>query len=332
MGHIKTLQLSELQQTLGKKHQSLIMIVDDRINQHYRKYFELLQCPRWVAPSGEEAKSFKSIIECCDFFLQQGINRQTHLVAIGGGATSDMAGFVSSILLRGISWTVVPTTLLAMVDASIGGKTAINSTFGKNLIGTFHLPDEVLICHEFLNSLPRNQVISGMGELIKYGFLSSEIQKDILAGADFIKIVESCAAFKDCVVSIDPKEQNERMMLNLGHTFGHALEKQYSLEHGIAVLGGLYLVFELFHRKHDLELLKTFKNKLITEKINLSINDKDWDELTAFILRDKKNKNPNSVTFVLMDQFVLRREVISIETLHALIDKNLKGRCHDIVL
>ena len=142
----------------------------------------------WCGASGEYNKTFEQYEKCMNELLCFGIHRQAHVVAIGGGGLSDFAGFVAATLLRGVDWSVVPTTLLAQVDAGIGGKTAINSSQGKNLVGCFHFPENIFLCKEFLLSLETRDYQSGLGEVVKYALLNQEIFESIMNDQELEKL------------------------------------------------------------------------------------------------------------------------------------------------
>lgn len=257
---------------IGKELEALptdqiLLVVDSRVWQHYQKVLEENQPKNktiilYKALEGEGTKNIEEFERGVEFFLEKKVHRKAHLVAIGGGATSDYAGFIASTLNRGISWSVIPTTLLSMVDAAIGGKTGINSKHGKNLIGAFHMPDNVWINAEFLKTLAELELDSGKGEITKYGFLSEKIHKLITNGADLSDIIFACAEFKEKIVEADFKEKGERICLNLGHTFGHALEKIYDLPHGVAVFWGSSLIFKLRGQDEFLKNLRAFEKNL----------------------------------------------------------------------
>ena len=190
----------------------------------------------WKASDGEKVKNITDFQNAIEFFLEKGIHRNAHMIVIGGGATSDFGGFVAATILRGIHWSIIPTTLLSMVDASIGGKVAINSKSGKNLLGAFHLPDHVWICPKFLETLPEVEKYSGMGEVLKYCFLDYKIYDLVISKTDMAQIIDECAKFKEKLTKEDLKEVGVRKTLNLGHTFGHAIEYIYNMPHGESVM------------------------------------------------------------------------------------------------
>jgi 3-dehydroquinate synthase len=210
-------------------------------------------------PAGESTKDFAHFEELCEAVLAQGIDRGAHLIALGGGVIGDLVGFAAASLLRGIDFIQIPTTLLAQVDSSVGGKTGINSAHGKNLIGAFHQPRLVLADTGVLTSLPPREVKAGYAEVLKYGLIRDRAFFDWLDehGGDVLALKPeavahavsvSCAA-KASVVAADERETGDRALLNLGHTFGHALEAAYgfgdTLLHGEAVSIGMTMAFDL---------------------------------------------------------------------------------------
>ena len=219
-------------------------IADQKIKNHLPQWVSFSPHIFWVK-TPEEEKNLEMYGHALEFFLKQGISRNSTLYAFGGGATTDFAGFVASTILRGIKWVAVPTTLLAMVDGSIGGKVALNMPQGKNLVGAFHAPEKVLICGDFLTTLAEKEWMSGKGEVLKYGFLSAEINKMILDKVAIEEIAVACAKFKNEVVEKDFKEEGERIHLNLGHTLGHAFEFNLKIPHGQAVAMGLKYLFKV---------------------------------------------------------------------------------------
>ena len=226
-----------------------------------------------TAPDGESGKSEEFLMqmwsECADF----GLTRSDCIVAIGGGATTDLGGFVAATWLRGISWHAFPTSLAGMVDAAIGGKTGINSPSGKNLIGAFHSPDSVRIDITFLSSLPDRDFRAGMAEVIKCGFISDpEILKLALdAKSNIEELVHRSVEVKSKVVSTDFKESKQREILNYGHTLGHAVEKleDYKLRHGEAISIGLMFAAQLSNVRGELDGEIVAKHKELLELFDL---------------------------------------------------------------
>lgn len=197
-----------------------------------------------VIPDGEEYKNIETVKEIWRRLQELGFTRKSLLIGLGGGVITDIAGFVASTYMRGTMLGLVPTTLLAQVDAAIGGKTGVNFN-GKNMVGTFYLPDFVLVAHETLSTLPREELLNGMGEVVKYGILSRDVYsllKDLRSVEELdAALVKACVSVKMRVVSEDFRESGARRVLNLGHTTAHAIEKlsDYRIRHGQAVSIGL---------------------------------------------------------------------------------------------
>jgi len=204
-----------------------------------------------LLPDGEKGKTLAQLEKAASKLLAAGLTRRSLVVAIGGGAVSDAAGFLAATFMRGVDWVAVPTTLLAMVDAALGGKTAVNLPVAKNAVGAFHPPTAVLCDPRALDTLPRRELRSGMGEVLKYALLQPALLGRVTAvGArrPDAALVAECARAKLAVVEADPTEQGVRALLNLGHTFGHGVEaagKFAQFTHGEAVAIGLAFAFRL---------------------------------------------------------------------------------------
>jgi len=204
-----------------------------------------------TVPAGEEHKSVEHVLRLYDQILPLRIDRQTPIVALGGGVIGDMTGFVAATILRGVPFVQVPTTLLSMVDASVGGKTGVNHPVGKNLIGAFHQPIAVLIDPNVLKTLPERELRGGLAECIKHDLIRdadgfARLEKDIARALSLdmnylTELVAHNVAIKARVVEADPFERGERAHLNFGHTFGHAIESisRYSYSHGESVALGM---------------------------------------------------------------------------------------------
>ena len=273
-----------------------------------------------IVPAGEKAKSFSNLENVLEQILEIGVDRNSLLIALGGGVVGDLCGFVASILLRGVDFIQMPTTLLAAVDSSVGGKTAINSQFGKNLIGSFYQPKLVLCDLDFLDTLPERDYISGYAEVVKYGFiqdknffyyLDKNLQKIKNRNKEVLQkiIVRSCQ-IKAEIVGLDERENNLRAILNFGHTFGHVFETEtgYSdqLFHGEAVAIGMVLAAKMSINLNllDKNLLPVIVDHL--QKIGLPTSPKSikkfWniDHLVGRLYKDKK-VDGKKLTFVLLE-------------------------------
>ena len=263
-----------------------------------------------VLPPGEGSKSFPMLAELCESLLAMQLERGDLLLALGGGVIGDLTGFAASILRRGIRYVQLPTTLLAQVDSSVGGKTAINASHGKNLIGTFHQPSLVLADIDLLATLPVRQFRAGYVEAAKYAMLADAVYFDWLEAnraslfgrepAALSQAIGIAVAGKAAIVARDETETGERMLLNLGHTFGHALEAWagYSdkLLHGEAVAIGITLAFELSHELgfSDAESAERVRTHLASAGLPTRIKDiagNEWpeaDSLLRLMAQDKK--------------------------------------------
>jgi 3-dehydroquinate synthase len=240
----------------------LALIVDASVAEAQAAWIEeaFAEVPRLVIPSGESSKCFAQLERCVDFLAAERIDRSGALFALGGGVTGDLAGFAAASYLRGIDFYQVPTTLLSMVDSSVGGKTGINLRAGKNLVGAFHQPQAVFADMELLRTLSAREFSSGMAEVIKHGMLADLSLFERLEGLteplhpahpELAEIVRRNCAIKAAVVRADAKEQaasGGRALLNLGHTFGHAIEAVAGYGaylHGEAIAIGLVLAARL---------------------------------------------------------------------------------------
>jgi len=264
-------------------------------------------------PDGEQQKDLKVAAYCWDVLGQLGFTRNDAVVAVGGGATTDMAGFVAATWLRGVRVVHVPTTLLGMVDAAVGGKTGINTTAGKNLVGAFHPPSGVLCDLTALTTLPRHDYVAGLAEVVKVGFTHDPrilelVEQDPAeacspAGPHTRELVERAIAVKARVVSADLTEQGSREFLNYGHTLGHAIEKveQYRWRHGAAVSVGLVFVAELARLAGRLDDDTAGRHRTVLEAIGLPTSYAgDWQQLHAAMRVDKKSRG-SRLRFVVLD-------------------------------
>lgn len=290
---------------------TLLFVIDNNIYSLYGNEFSLIEKIQqqgkrivvWKSIEGEKTKTFSEYQSCMEFFLGKGIHRNCILVAIGGGATTDFGGFVAATLLRGIKWISIPTSLLSMVDAGIGGKTGINSSFGKNLLGSFHLPEKVLINLDFINTLPPSEIQSGLGEMVKYAFLNDSIYESLTKRRDFKIQILNCAVFKQQIVEKDFLELGERKHLNLGHTFGHAIEKVYNIPHGISVVWGMALLFYLIQDGRYLKELSTLLESLNWGDLTPPWYNKKFPskDLFEYLLKDKKRSGNVSIDLITLE-------------------------------
>jgi 5-deoxy-5-amino-3-dehydroquinate synthase len=262
-------------------------------------------------PAGEAAKSVAEVERLCRAFARAGLGRGDVVVAVGGGVVTDVAGFAAATYLRGVAYVNVATTLLAQVDAAIGGKTGVNIPEGKNLVGAFWQPHAVLCDTDVLATLPAREWASGRGEMAKYAFLE-ERPGDGMPGADLLGLpiegqVARCAAIKAAVVAADEREGDRRMLLNYGHTLAHALEaigfdpdRGIDLRHGEAVAMGLVFAAELAHRMGRIDAARVALHRRVVGGFDLPTDlpkGLSARELLTFMSRDKKARH--DLTFVL---------------------------------
>lgn len=316
--------LEFLSQFLSQKNYSKIFIITDEnvAKLHLARLQGVVpQAQKIILPAGEQTKSFHFLEKTCEEILSKGVDRKSLIIAFGGGVVGDLSGFIASILLRGIDFIQIPTTLLAAVDSSVGGKTAINSKAGKNLIGAFYQPQLVLCDLEFLKTLPEREMLSGYAEVVKYGFINDvnffnfleENQKKIFAHDEEIlkKIITISCEIKAQIVGRDERESGERALLNFGHTFGHIFETEtnYSSEilHGEAVALGMVMAakmsqnMKMISEKDFLQILSHLKKCGFV--VDAKRIRKQWDEksLINHLYKDKKNEGQN-LTFILLER------------------------------
>jgi 3-dehydroquinate synthase/shikimate kinase/3-dehydroquinate synthase len=269
--------------------------------------------------SSEKNKNQKSINKILSILLSKNFNRNDCVISIGGGITGDVSGFAASIFKRGLKFINIPSTLLSQVDSSIGGKTGINSKYGKNLIGAFYQPSLVISDIIFLKSLPKREIICGYGEILKHAIIADKKFFSFLDinGSQILNLKSPLiekAIFKSCsikkkVVEIDEKEMGVRKILNFGHTFAHAYEATlgYSkkLNHGEAVILGIKTAakFSLLNNilnNKEFNLIENHLNKLnLPKNINKFFSSKDLNKILSFMKKDKKN-NTNKINLVLL--------------------------------
>ncbi|WP_432762018.1 3-dehydroquinate synthase [Saxibacter everestensis] len=266
-------------------------------------------------PDAEEAKHIQVAAFCWGVLGQSDFTRSDAVVSVGGGAVSDLAGFVAASWLRGVKVVHVPTTLLGMVDAAVGGKTGINTAEGKNLVGAFHPPAGVVVDVDTLATLPRNELFTGMAEVVKAGFIADPAILDLLennslddisdhGGAVLRELIERAIAVKASVVSEDLKETGRREILNYGHTLGHAIElaERYQWRHGAAVSVGMMFAAELSSLTRGLPDAVVDRQRDILRKLGLPLTYRAdrWHQLLDSMKRDKKARGA-LLRFVVLD-------------------------------
>lgn len=265
-------------------------------------------------PDSEDAKRVEVAAFCWGILGQSDFTRSDAIIGFGGGSTTDLAGFVAATWLRGVKLVQVPTTLLGMVDAAIGGKTGINTAEGKNLVGSFYAPAKVICDLDTLLSLPRNELLAGFGEVAKYGFIDDVrilelIEADVASATDptsavFREIIERSIAIKARVVGSDFKEAGLREILNYGHTLGHAIEhaERYKWRHGAAISIGMVFVAELARLAGRLSDSDVARHRSVLGLLGLPVSYQaaKWEQLLATMQRDKKSR-AGQLRFVVLD-------------------------------
>ncbi|MDF9812100.1 3-dehydroquinate synthase [Streptomyces sp. SPB162] len=265
-------------------------------------------------PNAEEAKTVEVAAYCWKALGQTGFTRTDVIVGVGGGATTDIAGFVAATWLRGVRWIAVPTTVLGMVDAAVGGKTGINTAEGKNLVGAFHPPAGVLCDLAALDSLPPNDYISGLAEIIKAGFIADPVILDLIEsdpagartpqGEHTAELIVRSIRVKADVVSADLKEGGLREILNYGHTLAHAIEKneRYNWRHGAAVSIGMVFAAELGRLAGRLDDATADRHRTVLESVGLPLTYRgdQWPKLLDTMRVDKKSRG-DLLRFIVLD-------------------------------
>tara|TARA_B100001093_G_scaffold4193_1_gene4339 strand:+ start:5744 stop:6850 length:1107 start_codon:yes stop_codon:yes gene_type:complete len=280
--------------------------------------------------ANEINKNFNSVNKILDILLKKNFSREDCLICIGGGITGDIGGFAASLFKRGLKFINIPTTLLSQVDSSIGGKTGVNTRYGKNLIGSFYQPNLVISDIKFLKTLPKRELICGYGEILKhsiiankkfFNFLDKNYKKILNLSSPFIEkaIYESCK-IKKGVVEKDEKEKGLRKILNFGHTFAHAYEASmgYSkkLNHGEAVILGMKTALKFSLKKKLLQqneynsIIDHISKANLPSKLKKFFKMKDLNKILSFMVKDKKN-NTDKINLVLLKKIgtpIINRE------------------------
>lgn len=313
------LETSLSEQLKDRNTDILFVLIDENVFHHHWKTIEpilskLVQHVHYLeVPEGESSKSVHFWEKTFDFLLEEGIRRNIPLVVIGGGVTGDLGGFTAATALRGIPLIHIPTTLLAMVDSSIGGKTGVNHKTGKNLIGSFYQPETVIADIRFLNSLPKKEWVNGLSEILKYAaisdekifeeaeiFLNQELQS--INPEKLINVIAKCIKIKADIVEKDEFEGGIRAYLNYGHTFAHALEKACDFDkisHGEAVFLGMLAAQKLSELTGaDLQTTKLAPFRSLYA-FRISKDELSFETLIHYMRSDKK-RTDQYIKFVLL--------------------------------
>ena len=301
------------------RNQKRLIVISQKVYHIYKKALSFSKSELYILKDGEKEKNINNYFKIIQHAIKIGLTRSDVIIAIGGGVVGDIAGFVASTYMRGIDFIQIPTTLLACVDSSVGGKTAIDLREAKNIIGSFYQPKRVFININFLKTLDKKQFMSGLGEVLKYAFIEDSCGYDeplflyefltlnyqkiwSQEAITTIRLIEYCLKLKSAVVNQDEKESGLRKILNLGHTIAHSLEtitKYRKYTHGEAVVYGMYIIFDwalekgyiskVYHRLST-ELLGKYGFK--RQKFNYSI-----EKLVEIMKKDKKATS-DKITFI----------------------------------
>ena len=314
---IENEDISSLREKIFSGLESYLVVISAKVEKLYGKELNIPKNRKFILKDGEKEKNFGNYKKILERALKLKLTRKSTIVAIGGGVVGDLAGFVASTYMRGIDFIQVPTTLLACVDSSVGGKTAIDTSFGKNLVGTFYQPKKVFINPKFLKTLTDRDFKTGLGEVVKYCFIEKSCQCDeelnltnLLSTENILnrderiisKLIEICIKLKKSVVEKDEKESDLRRILNFGHTYGHAVEKINNFKkytHGEAVVEGIRFAFNLAMKKNLIDKnYKFFADDVIKKYDFVKIPQYKMDKMIKFMLADKKSDG-KSITFIL---------------------------------
>lgn len=292
----------------GMEH--CVIVTDELVNQlHGEKW---VGCKVLTVPQGESAKTKEIAFEMLEQMLQWQITTEHTIIGIGGGVVTDLAGFLASIYKRGLPLILVPTTLLAMVDAALGGKNGVNAGAYKNMVGTLYQPCQIWYDFNFLSTLPHEEWVNGMAEIIKHGWIADNdllleleqtdwlaIKKDPLFLTDLVK---RNIEIKLGIVIKDPSDKNERKWLNFGHTLAHAIERQQAIPHGKAVAIGMLAVMYFSKELNDWDETPIIRMRHLLAKYELPINiHLTAEEIYHAMVQDKK-RSAGHLTFVLLKE------------------------------
>ena len=339
--HINNKEISLLKDMVCEtlKDNNYIVVISKKVHSLYGKILNFPKERTFILKDGEKEKNFKNYEKIMDFALRCKLKRNDAIIAIGGGVVGDISGFVASTYMRGIKYIQIPTTLLACTDSSVGGKTAINTKYGKNLIGAFYQPDEVFINVNFLKTLDKRQYNSGLGEVLKYAFIEKSCQceepinlmnflsenytkvlnKDTLT---LLELIKMCVKLKISVVNKDEKENGLRRILNYGHTYAHALEtftnyRKYT--HGECVAYGILFAINLAYTLGKIDKEYKFLCEDILSKYGYTEMPKyDKNKIISIMDEDKKSTH-KGIHYILADSYAsVQEEMLTTEQIKVL--------------
>lgn len=282
--------------------------------------------------AGEESKTPENLVRCAEACLDAGLTRSDVIVALGGGVVTDLGGLCGALYQRGVAVVQIPTSLLAMVDASVGGKTAVNLSKGKNMFGAFYQPAAVICDSDVLTTLPEKEFSNGMAEVIKYAVLRGGLLEDLIMSDvedNIDEIIEECVRIKSEYVCSDEFDKGDRQFLNLGHTAGHAIERvsKFSVPHGSAVSAGMCIVARACSKMGICTAQTAEKIEMLCEKFNLPTFAKyGYNELYEASLSDKKREGSEVSVVMIKDMGDCYLYKTSTEVLKEIIEKGDSDR------
>jgi len=288
----------------------VVIVTDENVFKHHKKKFEGFATIQ--LPAGEEFKQQRSVDDIISQLLELQADKETILVGVGGGVITDMTGYAASIYKRGIKLVLVPTSILGMVDAAVGGKNGVDVGPFKNMVGTVYQPEMLLFDYEFLDTLPEEEWVNGFAEIIKHASIKDAAFFDFLSGQTLAafredkqllaELIEKNVAIKTAVVLKDEFETGDRRLLNFGHTIGHAIENIYQLSHGHAISIGIVAAATLSEEINEFSSAEKQQLIVLLEQYQLPVTypfDKDsiWD----ILIMDKK-RSKDTMNFILLDK------------------------------
>lgn len=288
----------------------IILLSDENLIQHYADKFQ--PYPVISIPAGELNKTQASVDLIIDQLIKLEADRKTLLIGVGGGVVTDIAGYVASVFMRGIKCALVPTSILAMVDAAIGGKNGVDVGIYKNMVGTIRQPDFIFYDYSFLDTLPVNEWINGFAEIIKHACIKDELMFSMLQKYSLhdyqldrtlvAELIERNASLKSSIVVNDEFETGERKLLNFGHTIGHAIENLHGIPHGHAVSIGMVAACNLSEKINNLHFTEATKLVKLLNQYLLPVDvETDYDKVFDVLKMDKKRKD-DGIQFVLLNK------------------------------
>ncbi len=298
----------ELWKTYDKQH--TVIITNDHIARQYAHLFKAHKT--LVIPPVESSKDMRTIETLAKELMQLEATRKTTLIGVGGGVVTDIVGFLGAIYMRGVSFGFVPTTLLGMVDAAVGGKNGVNMGLNKNILGTIKQPEFILYDTRFLQTLPNNEWSNGFAEIIKYALifdpaLFEELSSNTISHykqnkAALIALIEKCVAWKNSVVTGDEHERSRRKLLNFGHTAAHAIENVYELPHGKAVAIGMVIACMLSEHVAGLNPEVSRRLKTLLQQYHLPVRLNIDAQKAMDILRMDKKRMDGMIDFIVLER------------------------------